>query len=503
MRLLSKSKLLSFRQCPKKLWLEDHHPELKEEPEAAAASYAAGNAVGAIARRLYDPHGAGELIDVGRMGYEAAFWRSRQLLNSAQPIFEAGFSSDGAMAFADVLLPIDQRGSLAWRMVEVKSATGLKDYYRQDAAIQAFIARGAGVRLENVAVAYVDKTFEYGGDGDYRDLLVEEDVTQETLDRREEVRGWIADARATLGQPAEPEHPTGDHCDDPFPCGFQAYCRGQEQPVEYPVSWLPNIRTKALKAHIAASQVTDLRQVPDELLNAAQQRVKAHTLSRDPYFDAGQAAEALALHALPAFFLDFETIGFAVPIWKGTRPYQPLTFQFSVHRIARDGRIEHRDFLDLSGNDPREALTEALIEACEKRGPVFVYSAFEKSRIRGLAKQFHQHKSPLSALVKRLVDLRPIAEQCYYHPSQEGSWSIKKLLPALTGRGYDELDGVKDGGMAMQAYLEAIGPATTAERKAQKEAELREYCALDTEAMIDIWRVFSGQKEARVAKAGG
>jgi CRISPR/Cas system-associated exonuclease Cas4 (RecB family) len=490
MRLLSKSKLLSFRQCPKKLWLENHHPELAVTSAATAASYSVGNAVGAVARQLYDPEGRGELVDVGRMGYESAFRRSRELLESAQPIFEAGFTTDGAMAFADVMLPIEKNGSLAWRMVEVKSATGVKDYYRHDAAIQAFVARCAGIRLESIAIAYVDKTFDYAGDRDYQGFLREEDVTEETLGREEEVREWIADAHAIVGQASEPERPTGDHCEDPFPCGFQEYCRSREHPVEYPVSWLPNVRTKALKTHIAGKQVTDLRQVPDELLNPVQQRVKAHTLSRQPYFDSERAAEELAQHRPPAFFLDFETIGFAVPIWKGTRPYQPMTFQFSVHRIGPDGQIAHRDFLDLSGADPREALAEALIEACEKRGPVFVYSSFEASRIEDLKKQFPRFKPPLSALLKRLVDLRPIAEQCYYHPSQEGSWSIKKVLPALTGRGYEELDGVKDGGMAMEAYLEAIAPETTAERKADIERELRKYCALDTEAMILIWKAF-------------
>lgn len=492
MRLLSKSKLLSFRQCPKKLWLEIHHPDIALVSAATEASYAVGNAVGAVARQLYDPEGRGELVDVGRMGYESAFRRTRELLASAQPIFEAGFSTDGAMAFADVMLPIDKNGSLAWRMVEVKSATRVKEYYRHDAAIQAFVARCAGVQLESIAVAYVDKTFEYAGDKDYRALLREEDVTEETSSRDEEVRGWIGEAHGIVSQAAEPERATGDHCEDPFPCGFQAYCQSREQPVEYPVSWLPNVRTKALKTHLAGTQVTDLRQVPDELLNTVQQRVKVQTLSGQPYFDAERAATELLRHPLPAFFLDFETIGFAVPIWKGTRPYQPLTFQFSVHRLSESGALEHRDFLDLSGADPREALGDALIAACEKRGPVFVYSSFEASRIEDLKKEFPRLKRPLSALLKRLVDLRPIAEQCYYHPSQEGSWSIKKVLPALTGRGYEELDGVKDGGMAMEAYLEALEPGTAQERKREIDAELRAYCALDTEAMIEIWRVFSG-----------
>lgn len=141
MRKLSKSKLLSFRQCPKKLWLEVRHPELEVKPGDAAPSFAAGRAVGAVARRLYDATGHGELIDVARLGYEAALHRSRQLLESGQPVFEAGFAVEGAIAFADAMLPVEREGSLAWRLVEVKSAAEVKDYHRDDAAIQAFVAR--------------------------------------------------------------------------------------------------------------------------------------------------------------------------------------------------------------------------------------------------------------------------------------------------------------------------------------------------------------------------
>ena len=157
------------------------------------------------------------------------------------------------------------------------------------------------------------------------------------------------------------------------------------------------------------------------------------------------------------------------------------------------GVLKHVDFLDLSGNDPTKALAGALITACGQRGPIFVYSPFEAARIRELIKRFPRLKPALNGLLKRLVDLMPIAEDCYYHPSQQGSWSIKKLLPAIApGLRYDALDGVKDGGMAMAAYLEAIAPGTTTGRKQQIERELREYCALDTKAMIELWKFFIG-----------
>lgn len=132
MTALSKSKLLAYRQCPKRLWLEIHRPDLCQDLVATQASFAVGHQVGAIARRLYDPEEQGVLVDAQAEGSDSAFARTHGLLQSAQPIFEACFRAEGTLAFVDIMLPVDesgvgQSGKLAWRMVEVKSATSVKD----------------------------------------------------------------------------------------------------------------------------------------------------------------------------------------------------------------------------------------------------------------------------------------------------------------------------------------------------------------------------------------
>ena len=145
MRTLSKSKLMAYRQCPKRLWLEVHRPDLREDSAATQTSFAVGHQVGDIAQRLYDPKGKGVLIDPQSEGFDIAFARTKELLESAQPIFEAGFRAEGALAFSDVMLPVREAGKLAWRMVEVKSSTSVKDYHRDDAAVQFLLARSSGV----------------------------------------------------------------------------------------------------------------------------------------------------------------------------------------------------------------------------------------------------------------------------------------------------------------------------------------------------------------------
>jgi len=494
-RELSKSKLIAFRQCPKRLWLEVHLPQLREDSKSTQAIFRTGHEVGELAQRLYDPTGRGDLIDLHTEGVGPAIERSKSLLQGRAPVFEAGFAAGGAMAFADVMLPVTQDGKAAWHMVEVKSSTSVKDYHLDDIAIQSFVARESGVDLTGVSLAHIDSSWTYKGDGVYRGLLVEQDLTQIAFSRTDEVRTWIAAAHAVASKEAPPKVETGLQCINPFPCGFSAHCHKDKPAAEFPVTWLPRIQSKTLKTYIHENAVIDMRDIPDSLLNLQQRRVRDQTVSGECFFDADGARHDLRQHKFPAYFLDFETIQFGVPKWAGTRPFQSLPFQFSLHRLDEQGELDHHGFLDLSGEDPTHSFACALVEHCGDFGPIFVYnSGFEGSRINELAQRFLELKTSLLAIKQRLVDLLPIAQARFYHPSQMGSWSIKKVLPAIAPKlNYQQLAGVKDGDMAMQAFLEAIAPGTAVDRKQEIHGQLQAYCALDTLAMVEIWKVFSGR----------
>jgi hypothetical protein len=135
-----------------------------------------------------------------------------------------------------------------------------------------------------------------------------------------------------------------------------------------------------------------------------------------------------------------------------------------------------------------------LVLECGDKGSVLVYNAaFEKTRMKELAQRFPRLRQALLVIIERVVDLLPVAEAHYYHPAQQGSWSIKKVLPAMAPElSYGELDGVQDGGGAMEAYLEAIHQDTQAERRELLRKQLLAYCGLDTWAMVRIWQVLTG-----------
>ena len=495
MRIFSKSKILAYRQCEKRLWLEVHRPELRDDSGSEAA-FRIGHQVGEIAQRIYDTDGNAVLIDVEELGFADAFAQSKQLLEQGDAVvFEAGMKAAGALAFADVMVPARSGGQLTWQMIEVKSSTSVKDYHRDDVVVQNFVAESAGLDVTGIFLAHIDNQFVYQGDGDYQGLLHKEDLTEEAKSRRDEAEGWIAGAQATAALDKEPDIKTGAHCSQPYDCAFCDYCNQGKDVAEFPLTALPNIRA-AKREQMEAQGINDLRDAPDELLTEVQQRVKRQSQLGVVYFDAEGAAADLARHQMPVRFLDFETVVLPVPIWKGTRPYQQLPFQFSLHHIGDNGELGHESFLDLSGADPAEGMARALIEYCGSNGPIFAYNAsFEKRIMRELIERFPDYAAGLESIVERVVDLLPIAKTRYYHPSQHGSWRLKSVLPAICpDLSYADLGEVQDGGMAIEAFKEAVALDTSAARKAEIERQLLDYCELDTLALVRIWEVFSGRE---------
>lgn len=502
MTILSKSKLIAYRQCPKRLWLEVHRPESREDSAQARASFAAGHRVGSIARQLYDPEGRGSVLDIGELGVGGLVDATRSLLQERRPIFEAGFSTGnaarGALALADVLQPHSDGRS--WELTEVKSSTSVKAHHEEDVAIQHHIAAEAGITLKRLKVAYIDSGWTYRGDGDYRGLLAEQDLTVTAASRSGEVTQWLDDAHRIVANAQPPSQAMGRHCKEPFGCGFDAVCRGEDEALrgkaEHPVRWLPMTGTrKELRQLLETAAPRGMEEIPDDVLNARQLRVKQAHLAAQTFFDAPAAEALIAAHALPALFLDFETISDPVPAWAGTRPYQQIPFQFSLHRLSSSGELTHCGFLQLNGEDPRLAIAQALVACCGSTEPVYAYSmGFEGARLGELAECFPQLAAGLLAIRDRLVDLRPIAENCYYHPRQQGSWSIKSVLPTIAPElAYDQLGDVQDGGGAVEAYREAVAQGTSPERREQLREQLWTYCRLDTFAMVRLWSFFSGR----------
>jgi hypothetical protein len=265
--------------------------------------------------------------------------------------------------------------------------------------------------------------------------------------------------------------------------------------VEHSIADLPGIGRRL--DQLLAEGHYDLRELPETLASTPDQRRVWRAVRRGtPELSLAARQEFKGLR-FPRYYLDFETISFAVPRWAGTRPYQQVPFQWSLHVEGRDGRLSHEEFLDLSGELPARAAAEALLAATRETGPVLMYTPFEKTVLRGMADACPDLRKRLEALIDRLVDLAPIARRHYYHPAMRGSWSIKRLLPTLAPEmDYSRLQGIRDGTEAQQAYLEATAPGTTPERRDEIQRDLLAYCRQDTLAMVEIARFLEGRRHS-------
>lgn len=478
---LSKSRINAFLQCPKRLWLEVNKPELKEVSASTETAFAIGHRVGEVARAQ---HPKGVLVGHDT-DLSAAVAQTTGLLKASPrlPIFEATFRHEGVLVRADLMLPVAK----GWHMAEVKSSGQPKPYHLNDLAVQAWVTKEAGVPVARATVRHVDTSFVYPGGGDYRGLLVDTDLGAELKEQLPQVPQWVKSARDML-RGGEPARDVGVHCEDPFPCPFHGYCESKSPPAPaYPVGLLPG-KGKKLAAQLQAEGFADLTKVPaDRVTDAKLRRIRDATVTGVVFRDAAGAAKALRAWKHPIGYLDFETISFVVPIWEGTRPYEGIPFQWSCHIVNREGRVEHREFLDLSGANPARACAEQLVRDLAGCRTIVAYSAgFEKGAIARLAHHVPSLRKELKELAGRIVDLLPVVREHYYHRDMLGSYSIKAVLPTLGGAGYSDLDEVQDGMAAQRAYVEAVHPDTKPERKVALAGMLREYCGLDTEAMIRV-----------------
>jgi len=450
--------------------------------------FAMGHQVGAISQQLYGTADSIEIPFNRKMGLMVQ--ETQALIDGGAdfPIFEATFQYDGVLVRVDVLIPVEN----GWRAIEVKASTSVKDYHVLDCAIQDWVMRHLGLSIQSMSLAHINNQFVYPGGENYEGLLVEEDLTDEVRTLEPGVVDLIAKARDAVTGPM-PTINVGPQCSKPYECQFQSYCWPTD--TEYPIRGLGG--SKAKLADYVALGARDIRDVSIADVTAeTQQRVLRVTSEGVPEVLEG-ARQSLEALPYPRYYLDFETIGPAVPIWVGTRPYSSIPVQWSCHIDdgAGDGSHEslrHEEFLDLSGEPPMRALAGKMIECLGESGPVLTYTNYEEGVIKRLIELFPDLAESLQKIIDRLFDLHPVVKDNYYHPQMLGSWSIKAVLPCIAPHmNYAELEGINEGMGASDGFLEAINPETDLVRKAELEEQLLRYCKFDTEAMVEIVRFFT------------
>jgi hypothetical protein len=224
----------------------------------------------------------------------------------------------------------------------------------------------------------------------------------------------------------------------------------------------------------------------------------AVTKSGERYFEKENIKEFLESLKYPLYFLDYETTSNVIPPFDGTKPYQQVPFQYSLHILeSPDGELTHKEYLHTDNSNPVEPLLKQLKEDVGGVGSVLVWcEGFEKPRNIEMGKMFPEYSGFLSDVNDRVVDLMvPFSKGWFVDKDFYGGASIKDVLPALVpSLSYKDLN-VQEGSTASRLWKETfIDEEDTGDRKKIAD-DLLKYCELDTLAMVEIWKVLKNSQK--------
>ena len=476
-KLLSKSKYLSGLQCPKYLWIQINEPErIPETDPITQYIFDQGHLVGELAKRLF-PGG----IDIPADDFMGNIRQTEELLEQRRPLFEAGILAEGIYSRVDILSPSNEN---SWDLIEVKSTTTVKDVHLDDVSFQKHCCEMLGLKIEKCFLMHINNQYVKEGEIDPRKFFTLQDITGEVDESSNGIQDRIADMLEVISASICPETTIGKHCSDPYDC---ALTECWDFLPEYNIFKLYYGGKKSFD--LFSSGIITIREIPDSYkLNDKQRIQQACEISGKPYVDREGISNFLGTLQYPLYYLDFETVGPAVPLFDGTRPYQAIPFQFSLHVAENDGsKPKHFSFLASGTGDFRPTFLAELKNVLGDTGSIVVYNqGFEEGILKELALAFPEYDGWVNRVRERLVDLlSPFRQFHYYNPLQKGSASLKSVLPALTGKGYDDLD-ISDGQAASIAFQAVTYGNVSEEERNKVRSDLEKYCGLDTEGMIWI-----------------
>jgi len=474
-------------QCHKYLWYQVHSKEEIPEPDFSTRFiFNQGYLVEGYAKKRF-PDG----IDLCKMKYIGEqLEKTKESLSRRRPIFEASISFGNSYSRVDILKPAPEN---TWDIEEVKSATTIKKEHLNDVAFQKHTFLNAGIKIRNCSLALIKSKYVKNGEIDPKGLFFSKDISEKVDKILKGIPGRFSEMLNMLKNPEPPDVKIGRQCDSPHGCPLKNKC--WEHMPENNIFDLYGNKEKAVELYDRG--ILSIEDIPKDYDLTHRQKIQRKcTASREPHIDKEQIVKFLERLKEPLYFFDFETYSTAIPIYEETRPFQNIPFQYSIHVIDDlYGKSRHHDFLASGSSDPRRELLENLKTHLGDSGSIIVYyEFFEKRTLRELAEEYPEYKEWVDSILPRIVDLyRPFREFYYYSSIQQGSASVKKVLPAITKYSYKEMD-IADGLSASVYFLYACGhyligkSCPTLEEIEKIRKDLIAYCRMDTGGMIHILR---------------
>ena len=471
MKFLTKSLYMSGQQCPKLLWFSSRH-QLPELSLYDQHKFAQGRDFEKYVKKLF-PDG----IDLGNLNHGENIKETQNLIRQSKTIFEACMVYKNLFFKGDILEP----SAGGWNLYEMKASTKVKDEHIPDLAFQKFVCEKSGINIKKCFIKYINKEYIRQGNVIPNELVLQEDVT-EKVNQIKNVEENSEEYIKVIEQGKPPEVSISIKCNKPYTCPLKDECRGNLP--EYHVFQLTNWRKYWA---LFEDKILDIKDISkDEILSSKDRVIKEAVDENKIIVNKDKIRNFLKELQYPLYYLDFETFDTAIPIFNQSSPYQKIPFQYSLHIQDENNKVKHFDFLARREKDPRPELLDRLEKEIGQTGSVIVFNkTFEIGVLKKLAEDFPEYESFIKNTINRIIDLaEPFKNFDYYNPIQKGSYSLKAVLPAITGKDYSDLEIDNGTDASMQYFYSHI----KADLKNIDEIRnnLLKYCCLDTEGMIWI-----------------
>jgi hypothetical protein len=381
---------------------------------------------------------------------------------------------NGLVAKADIIKKI----KVGLHLFEVKSAININSDLIDDLSYTAMVMKCSGYSPKKCSLLLISDKFRKGKP--INELFTEKDCTIQVLLRSNQ---FLAQKTSiiSLNSKTVPAPQLTIACRN---CNYaeQCVCKG----VEHHIFDLPRL-SKSKLLLLASNKISCINDIPKAFeLTDMQKRVRQCVQKNSCYVGQNLRNDFDKI-ITPIYYLDFETAATTLPLYDHVAPYEPIPSQYSIHILFNsDSEPQHKEYLASHKNDCRKEFAENLIKDIGKTGSVMVYSGYEQRIISSLAQLFPELSSALRKILPRLVDLKKIIENNYYHPDFHGSFSIKKTLPALVPEmSYDGL-AIRKGDDASALFAMMVLGKIEGNKLTEVRNNLLKYCEQDTFAMVKL-----------------
>jgi hypothetical protein len=428
---LSKSTFIRGQQCQKSLYLHYKRPFLRDKLSAEQlAKFRRGTDVGVLARDLFP--GGQDMSPKSPSQYQKKREETAAALSDPDIniLYEAVFQYDDVLIMLDVLV----RDGQFWKAFEVKSSRSISATYIKDAALQFYVIRGCGVQLSDFSLIYINENYVLNDTLELEDLFIQQSVLNEVMAQKEEIREQIHLSKESLQLTKSPDINIGIHCQYPYPCDFIGHCW-----KNVPAKSVLSLKTfnKTMLFDLYHNGTTEISQFPDELAQTSSQKSELEAFRNSTLTFNGACLKTFfqktptskKYHSLKLIVQQP-----AVPVIKGSRPYEMLPVAVSVlsHDSNESETILFRQ--DLSGG----AKFLDFVSGLNKRTELLITDDVNilLQCIEGVV--FYTKEDPSSELQNlrnKLVGVRQIIEECeVFHPDFSDGWSLADVATVLGGK---------------------------------------------------------------------